>query len=62
MGMYGLSLFFLNMEPPALALAVLDLTMTGVFFSRQSLNVMMESGFMMKEHLIERGTFGLRFC
>ena len=32
MGMYGLSLFFLNMEPPALALAVLDLTMTGVFF------------------------------
>ena len=22
----------------------------------------MESGFMMKEHLIERGTFGLRFC
>ena len=33
-----------------------------VFFSRQSLNVMMESGFMMKEHLIERGTFGLRFC
>ena len=32
------------------------------FFSRQSLNVMMESGFMMKEHLIERGTFGLRFC
>ena len=33
MGMYGLSLFFLNMEPPALALAVLDLTMTGVFFS-----------------------------
>ena len=31
-GMYGLSLFFLNMEPPALALAVLDLTMTGVFF------------------------------
>ena len=32
MGMYGLSLFFLNMEPPALALAVLDFTMTGVFF------------------------------
>ena len=32
MGMYGLSLFFLNMEPPALALAVLDLTMTGAFF------------------------------
>ena len=35
MGMYGLSLFFLNMEPPALALAVLDLTMTGVFFSSE---------------------------
>ena len=33
------------------------------FFSRQILNLKRrESGFMMKEHLIERGTFGLRFC